>query len=81
MTNQIIVFLSFLVLLRQELYHEEQIFIRNQHEHQFIDKWAWLYDQLLHILDIIICYVLYIISVPALTLHLCSLFHPKNQGT
>ena len=46
MTNQSIAFLSFLVLLRQELYYEEQICIKNQCEQEFIDKWAWFYDQL-----------------------------------
>ena len=46
MTNQNIAFLSFLVLFRQELYYEEQICIKNQCEQEFIDKWAWLYDQL-----------------------------------
>ena len=42
MTNQNIAFLSFLVLLRKELYYEEQICIKNQCEQEFIDKWAWL---------------------------------------
>ena len=46
MTNQNIAFLSFLVLLRHELYYEEQICIKNQCEQEFINKWAWLYDQL-----------------------------------
>ena len=39
-------FLSFLVLLRQELSLEEQICIKNQREQDFIKKWYWLYDQL-----------------------------------
>ena len=48
MTNQNIAFafLSFLVLLRHELYYEEQTSIKNQCEQEFINKWAWLYDQL-----------------------------------
>ena len=46
MTNQNIAFHSLLVLLRQELYYEEQICIKNQCEQEFIDKWTWLYDQL-----------------------------------
>ena len=41
-----ITFLSFLVLLRQELSFEEQICIKNQREQDFIEKWFWLYDQL-----------------------------------
>ena len=46
MTNQNITFLSFLVLLRQELYYEEQICIKNECEQELINKWSWLYDQL-----------------------------------
>ena len=46
MTSQNITFLSFLVLLRQELSFEEQICIKNQREQDFIEKWFWLYDQL-----------------------------------
>ena len=46
MTSQNISFLSFLVLLRQELSFEEQICIKNQREQDFIEKWFWLYDQL-----------------------------------
>ena len=46
MKSQNITFLSFLVLLRQELSFEEQICIKNQREQDFIEKWFWLYDQL-----------------------------------
>ena len=46
MKSQHITFLSFLVLLRQELSFEEQICIKNQREQDFIEKWFWLYDQL-----------------------------------
>ena len=45
MTSRSIIFLSFLVLLRQELYYEELICIINQYEQDFIDKWGRLYDQ------------------------------------
>ena len=46
MKSQNITFLSFLVLLCQELSFEEQICIKIQREQDFIEKWFWLYDQL-----------------------------------
>ena len=46
MTSQNITFLSFLVLLRQELSFEEHICIKIQREQDFIEKCFWLYDQL-----------------------------------
>ena len=46
LTSQDVTFVSFLVLLRQELSFDEQICIKNQREQDFIEKWFWLYDQL-----------------------------------
>ena len=46
MINRPISFLSFLVLVRQELHFEEQICIKNQCENNFNSTWSWLYDEL-----------------------------------